>query len=79
MLTPLYADPQRILMQPRKLLALDEDIRTVLAKALITQFSPLTGRKIPTFTAKRYVPTVAIRQWGQVRIAEGGTQCAVVG
>ena len=63
-------------MRPWKLLALDEDICTVLAKALITRFSPLTGRKIPTFTAKRYVPTVAICQWGRVQIAEGGdTMC----
>ena len=63
-------------MRPRKLLALDEDVRTILAKALITQFSPLTGKKIPTFTAKKYVPTAAILQWGRVQVAEGGdTMC----
>lgn len=59
-------------MRPRKLLALDEDVRTVLTKALITRYSPLKGPKIPAFTAKKYVPTTAVLQWGRVQIAEGG-------
>ena len=59
-------------MQPRKILRLDENIRTVLTKALITRLSPLKGPKIPAFTAKKYIPTAAIFHWGRIQIAEGG-------
>ena len=58
------------------MLALDENVRTVLVKALITRYSPLKGLKIPMFKAKKYVPTGAICQWGRVRIAEGGDTMA---
>jgi hypothetical protein len=54
------------------MLKLDEDVCTVLAKALITRFSPLKGPKIPAFTAKKHIPTGAILQWGWIKIAEGG-------
>jgi hypothetical protein len=60
-------------MQPRKLLKLDEEVRTKLALALITRYSPLRkGPKIPLFVAKKYVPTGAVLQWGRVQIIEGG-------
>jgi hypothetical protein len=59
-------------MRPRKVQKLDEDVRTTLAKALITRFSPLNGRKIAMFTAREHVPTTAVIQWGRVQIAEGG-------
>jgi len=59
-------------MRPRKMLKLDEDVRTVLVKALITRYSPLQGRKIPAFDARKYVPTGAVLQWGRVQVAEGG-------
>jgi len=59
-------------MRPRKFLKLDEDVCTVLTKALITRFSPLKGPKIPSFTAKKYVPTGAVLQWGRVQVSEGG-------
>ena len=59
-------------MRPRKMLNLDEDVRTVLTKALITRFSPLKGPKIPSFTAKKYVPTGAVLQWGRGQVSEGG-------
>jgi len=59
-------------MQPQKILRLDENVRTVLTKALITRLSPLEGPKIPAFTAKKYIPTAAILHWGWVQIAEGG-------
>lgn len=63
-------------MRPQKLLALDEDVCTVLAKALITRFSPFGGKKIAAFTAKKYVPMAAILQWGRIQVAEGGdTMC----
>ena len=59
-------------MRPRKLLKLDEDVRTKLAMALITRFSSFKGPKIATFVAKKYIPTAAVLQWGRVQIAEGG-------
>jgi hypothetical protein len=59
-------------MRPRKLLALDEDVRTKIAIALITRYSPLRGPKITLFAAKKYVPTVAVLQWGRIQVTEGG-------
>ena len=60
-------------MRPRKMLKLDDDVRTKLAMALVTRFSPLhKGRKIASFTAKKYIPTEAVLQWGKVQITEGG-------
>jgi hypothetical protein len=60
-------------MRPRRLLRLDEDVRTKLALALITRFSPLhKGHKIPLFVARRHIPTGPVLQWGRVQIAEGG-------
>src|ERR1700733_5510229 len=60
-------------MKPRKIQKLDEDVRTKLAIALITRFSPLRkGPKIPSFVAREYVPTGAVLQWGRVQISEGG-------
>ena len=54
----------------------DDSVRTVLAKALITRFSPLRGTKIAMSTARRYVPTTAVLQWGQIRVTEGrDTMC----
>jgi len=63
-------------MRPRKVLTLGEDVRTTLAKALITRYSPLGGSKIPIFTARKYVPSGAVLQWGRVQIAEGGDRAA---
>lgn len=64
-------------MRPRKMLKLDEDVRTVLVKALVTRFSSLKGPKIPMFTARKYVPVgEAVLQWGKVQIAEGGDRIA---
>ena len=54
------------------MLTLDEDVRTVLAKAFVTRYSPLRGSKIAMFTARKYVPVGAVLQWGMVQIAEGG-------
>lgn len=68
----LPTDPQRVLMQPRKVMILDQDVQTALAKALVTRYSPLRGRKIAMFTAREYVPNQAVSQWGRVQIAEGG-------
>lgn len=60
-------------MRPKKVLKLGEDVRTKLAMALITRYSPLQkGPKIPSFVAKRYIPTEAVLQWGRVQITEGG-------
>lgn len=59
-------------MRPRKFLKLDNDVRTVLIKALITRYSPLQGRKIPAFDARKCIPTEAVLQWGRVQIPEGG-------
>ena len=59
-------------MRPRKLLKLDEDVRTKLAVALIMRFSLLKGPKIASFVAKKYIPTVAVLQWGWLQVAEGG-------
>lgn len=59
-------------MRPRKMLSLDEDVCTVLIKALITRYSPLQGRKIPAFNARKCIPTEAVLQWGRVQIPEGG-------
>ena len=59
-------------MPPRKVLRLDEDVRKKLTVALITRFSPLNGRKIPSNIAKQYIPTEAVLQWGRVQVAEGG-------
>ena len=59
-------------MRPRKLLTLDEDVRTKITAALITRYSPLKGPKITPFVAKKYVPTGAVLQWGRVQVAEGG-------
>ena len=61
-----------MLMRPRRMLTLEEDIHTVLTKALITRYSPLKGPKIAMFTARKYVPVGAILQWGRVQISEGG-------
>jgi hypothetical protein len=58
------------------MLVLDEDIRTVLVKAFVTRYSPLKGPKIPMFTARKYVPSEAVPQWGKVQIAEGGDRIA---
>jgi hypothetical protein len=55
----------------RKLLKLDEDVCTKLATALITRYSPLEGPKITSFVAKKYVPTIALLQWGQIQVAKG--------
>ena len=43
-----------------------------IAMALITRYSPLKGPKIPLFAAKKYVPTVAVLQWGRIQVTEGG-------
>jgi len=59
-------------MRPRKMLTLNEDVHTKLAAALVTRFSPLKGPRIPIPTAKKYVPTGAVLQWGRVQISEGG-------
>ena len=59
-------------MRPRKTLKLEEDVRTVLVKALITRYSPLQGRKISAFDARKCIPTEAVLQWGRVQIPEGG-------
>ena len=59
-------------MWPRKLLKLDEDVRTKLAVALITRFSLFKGPKIASFVAKKYIPTAAVLQWGRLQVAEGG-------
>ncbi|KAF9790962.1 hypothetical protein BJ322DRAFT_1104608 [Thelephora terrestris] len=64
--------PRRIFMRPRKTLKLEEDVRTVLVKALITRYSPLQGRKISAFDARKCIPTEAVLQWGRVQIPEGG-------
>ncbi|KAF9791037.1 hypothetical protein BJ322DRAFT_422834 [Thelephora terrestris] len=64
--------PQRVFMQPRRMLKLDENVRAKLTMALITRFSPLKGPKIPSFVAKKYVPTGDVLQWGWVKISEGG-------
>ena len=58
------------------MLALDGDVHTVIVKALITRYSPLKGRKIPMFAARKHVPTGAVLQWGRVQIAEGGDRMA---
>jgi hypothetical protein len=54
------------------MLKLDENVRAKLTTALITRFSPLKGPKIPSFVAKKYVPTGDVLQWGRVKISEGG-------
>ena len=59
-------------MRPRKLLKLDEDVRTKLAAALITRYSSLKGPKISMFVARGFVPTGAVLQWGRLQVAEGG-------
>jgi len=59
-------------MPPRKLLKLDEDVRTKLAMALITRYSPLKGPKISTSIAKKYIPAGAVLQWGRVQVTECG-------
>jgi len=53
-------------------MALDENVRTKLAAALITRYSPLNGPKIVSFVAKKYVPTKAVLQWGRIQVTEGG-------
>jgi hypothetical protein len=63
-------------MRPRKMLTLDDDVRTVLVKALVTRYSPLKGPKIPMFAARKYVPVGTVLQWGKVQIAEGGDRIA---
>ena len=59
-------------MRPQRMLTLEEDICMVLAKALITRYSPFKGPKIAMFTARKYVPVGAVLQWGRVQISEGG-------
>jgi hypothetical protein len=59
-------------MRPRKLLKLDEDVRAKLAAVLITRYSPLKGPKITSFITKKYVPTIAVLQWGRIQVAKGG-------
>ena len=61
-----------MLMRPRRMEKLDEDIRTTLVNALITRFSPLKGPKITTFAAKKFIPTGPVQQWGKLQITEGG-------
>ena len=63
-----------MLMRPRRMLTLEEDIRMVLTKAFITRYSPLKGPNIAMFTARKYVPVGAVLQWGRVQISEGGDQ-----
>ena len=59
-------------MRPWRMLTLEEDVRMVLAKALITRYSPLKGPKIAMFTVRKYVPVGAVLQWGRVQISKGG-------
>lgn len=65
-------DPKRILMRPRKVMNLDQDVHTVIVKALVMRYSPLNGPKIAMATARKHVPKQAVLQWGHVQIAEGG-------
>jgi hypothetical protein len=67
-----FTDPQRVLMWPRKMLKLDEDVRTKLTTALITRYSPLRGPKITSFVSRKYISTGPVLQWGRLQIAEGG-------
>lgn len=67
-----FTEPHRVLMRPRKLLKLDEDVCTKLAMALITRYSPLNGPKISMSIAKKYIPTGPVVQWGRVQVAECG-------
>ena len=63
-------------MRPRLILKLDQDVRTKIAAALVTRYSPLKGRQIPISFAKKFVPDGPISQWGRVQVAEGGdTMC----
>ena len=66
-----FTDPQWVFMRPRKMLALDKDVREKLAAALVTRYSPLQGQKIPFFVAKNCIPTGPVLQWGKIQITGG--------
>ena len=73
-----FTDPQRVFMRPRKMLALDKDVREKLAAALVTRYSPLQGQKIPFFVAKNCIPMGPVLQWGKIQITGGGDRLCCV-
>ena len=69
---PYPTDPGYALLDPKRALTVDSVLERQLVDLIVTRFSPNSAeRKIPTETARKYVPS-QLTEWGRVQIYDTG-------